>query len=227
MTDADSIWIIIPACNEGQVVGGVVAAVRSRYPHVVVVDDCSRDQTGVIALEAGAVLLRHPVNLGQGAALETGIRYALSRGAELIVTFDADGQHRVEDIAALLNRQRETGADVVLGSRFLGSAPGIPPLRRFILQLTVRLLRLTGGPPVSDVHNGLRLLTRRAAEQIRIRQNRMAHASEIIEQIHTLGLSLAEAPVTIVYTDYSLAKGQRLSNVVNIVSELFLARMRK
>jgi hypothetical protein len=100
-------------------------------------------------------------------------------------------------------------------------------LRRLALRLTVRLLRLTGGPPVTDVHNGLRLLTRRAAEQIRIRQNRMAHASEIIEQIHALGLSLAEAPVTIVYTDYSLAKGQRLSNVVNIFSELFLARMRK
>ena len=227
MTDADSIWIIIPACNEGPVIGEVVAAVRASYRRVVVVDDCSRDGTGAAALSAGAVVLRHPVNLGQGAALETGIRYALSRGADRLVTFDADGQHRAGDIAVLLKRQRETGADVVLGSRFLGAAPGIPPLRRLILQLTVRLLRLTGGLRVSDVHNGLRLLTRRAAEQIRIRQNRMAHASEIIEQVHSLGLSMAEAPVTILYTDYSLAKGQRLSNVVNIISELFLARLRK
>jgi hypothetical protein len=116
---------------------------------------------------------------------------------------------------------------VVLGSRFLGAAPGIPPLRRLLLKLAVRLLRLTSGIQVSDVHNGLRLLNKRAAEQIRIRQNRMAHASEIIEQIHALGLSMCEAPVTIVYTDYSLAKGQRLSNIVNVVSALFLARLRK
>jgi glycosyltransferase involved in cell wall biosynthesis len=227
MTDADWLWIVIPAFNEGPAIGDVVAAVCASYPHVVVVDDGSMDQTGVAAHRSRATVLRHPINLGQGAALETGIRYALSQGAERIVTFDADGQHRVEDIAVLLNRQRQAGTDVVLGSRFLGAAPGIPPLRRLLLKLAVRLLRLTSGIQVSDVHNGLRLLNKRAAEQIRIRQNRMAHASEIIEQIHALGLSMCEAPVTIVYTDYSLAKGQRLSNIVNVVSALFLARLRK
>jgi glycosyltransferase involved in cell wall biosynthesis len=227
MTDTDLLWIVIPAFNEGPAIGDVVAAVRASYPHVVVVDDGSTDQTGVAAHRSCATVLRHPINLGQGAALETGIRYALSQGAERIVTFDADGQHRVDDIAVLLNRQRQAGTDVVLGSRFLGAAPGIPHLRRLLLKVAVCLLRLTSGIQVSDVHNGLRLLTKRAAEQIRIRQNRMAHASEIIEQIHALGLSMCEAPVTIVYTDYSLAKGQRLSNIVNVVSELFLARLRK
>jgi glycosyltransferase involved in cell wall biosynthesis len=227
MTNADSLWIVISAFNEGPAIGTVVDAVRACYPRVVVVDDGSHDQTGHVAHQYGAVVLRHPINLGQGAALQTGIRYALSQGADQIVTFDGDGQHRVEDIAVLLDRQRTAGTDAVLGSRFLGAAPGIPPLRRLALKLSVRLLRLTSGIQVSDVHNGLRLLNRRAAERLKIRQNRMAHASEIVEQLHELGLSVAEAPVTILYTDYSLAKGQRLSNIANVVSELFLARLRK
>ncbi len=223
----DALWVVIPAFNEAQVIADVVAGVRARYSNVIVVDDCSRDETGTNALRAGAVVLRHPLNLGQGAALETGIRYALSRGAEYIVTFDADGQHRVADIAVLLDRQHETGTDVVVGSRFLGAAHGMPPLRRIVLKLAVAFMRLTSGVPMSDAHNGFRLFTRRAAERIRIRQNRMAHASEIIEQIGSLGLSISEAPVTIVYTEYSLRKGQRLGNAVNIIWEMLLARLHK
>jgi len=227
VTDADPPWIVIPAFNEGPVIGQVVAAVRAQYRHVVVVDDCSSDETGLAALRAGAVVLRHPVNLGQGAALETGIRYVLSQGAEYIVTFDADGQHRVDDIAVLVDRQRETGADVVVGSRFLGTVQGMPPLRRIVLKLAVMYMRLTSGVPMSDAHNGFRLFTRQAAERIRIRQNRMAHASEIVEQIGEMGLSVCEAPVTIIYTEHSLRKGQRLSNAFNIVWDMIIARLRK
>lgn len=227
MGGTDALWIVVPAFNEGSIIGEVVAGVRATYRHVVVVDDRSRDDTGDAAFRAGAVVLRHPINLGQGAALETGMRYALSQGAECIVTFDADGQHRVEDIAALVSRQQETGADVVIGSRFLGAAQDIPRLRRLVLKLAVLFTQLTSGVRMSDAHNGFRLLTRRAAELIRIRQNRMAHASEIIEQIRAMGLSVAEAPVTILYTEYSLRKGQRLSNAVNVVWELLLARLNK
>src|SRR5712692_1283282 len=110
------LWVVIPAFNEGPVIGEVVMAVRVLCDSVVVVDDCSDDDTGAKALEAGATVLRHPINLGQGAALQTGIRYSLSRGAGYIVTFDADGQHRPEDITVLLDTQVKTGADVVLGS---------------------------------------------------------------------------------------------------------------
>ena len=172
-------------------------------------------------------MLRHPINLGQGAALQTGIRYALSRGAGYIVTFDADGQHRPEDIRVLLDMQVKTGADVVLGSRFLGHAENIPRLRRMLLQLAVIYTHITSGVKLTDAHNGLRLLTRRAAERLRIRQDRMAHASEIIDQIGALGLTVVEAPVTIVYTEYSLRKGQKLGNALNILTELFVARLNK
>jgi polyprenyl-phospho-N-acetylgalactosaminyl synthase len=220
-------WVVIAAFNESEVVGGVIAAVCACYPRVVVVDDGSADATGDAALAAGALVLRHSVNLGQGAALETGIRFALAAGAERIVTFDADGQHRVDDIDALLARQRETGADVVIGSRFLGGAEGLPRGRRLLLKLAAAFTRRTSGVAVTDPHNGLRVFTRRAAEQIRIRQNRMAHASEIIDRVGELELSLAEAPVTIIYTEYSLQKGQRLGNALNILAGLFLARLNK
>ena len=221
------LWVVIPAFNEGEVIAEVIRGVRARHAHVALVDDCSSDTTGEAAAAAGAVVLRHPINLGQGAALQTGIRYALGQGADFIVTFDADGQHRVEDIGVLLRRQQETGADIVVGSRFLGVAQDIPPLRRLVLKLAVIFTRLTSGVNLTDAHNGLRLLTRHAAQRLRIRQNRMAHASEIVEQVGALGLSIAEAPVTIVYTAYSLRKGQKLSNAINILAELFMARLHR
>jgi glycosyltransferase involved in cell wall biosynthesis len=218
---------VIPAFNEGPVITEVVTAVRAVYPNVVVVDDCSRDDTGRAARSAGGVVLRHPINLGQGAALQTGIRYALSEGADPIVTFDADGQHRVEDIGRLLDTQARTNADVVIGSRFLGRAENIPAMRRTVLRLAIVFTTVTSGVKLTDAHNGLRVLTRRAAERIRITQNRMAHASEIIEQIRKRGLTVAEAPVSIIYTEYSLRKGQRLGNAFNVLSELFVGWLSK
>lgn len=224
---AQHLWVVIPAYNEGEVLRGVVEGVTEYYGNVIVVDDCSGDDTSAVACAGGAVVLRHPINLGQGAALETGIRYALTRGAKTIVTFDADGQHQVADIAVLVNRQFETGADVVIGSRFLGQAMGIPWFRRFILKLAVIFTRITSGVSLTDAHNGFRLFTRSAAEKVRIGQNRMAHASEIVDKIGSLGLRVVEAPVTILYTEYSLRKGQKLSNAVNILTELFIARLNK
>lgn len=224
---ANSLWIVIPAYNEGEVIAGVISHIKQFYQNIIVVDDCSTDNTGAIANTAGAIVLRHPINLGQGASLETGIRFALLQNAETIITFDADGQHRVEDISVLSHRQGETNADIVIGSRFLGNATGLPWLRRIVLRLAVLFTRITSGINLTDAHNGLRLLTRRAAEKIHIEQNRMAHASEIIEKIGSCGLSVAEAPVTIIYTEYSLRKGQKLSNAINILTELFIARINK
>ncbi len=222
-----TLWVVIPAFNEATVIGDVISGLRARYPNVVVVDDRSEDDTSNVAVAAGAVVIRHPINLGQGAALQTGIRYALQRGADCIVTFDADGQHQVEDIGVLLDTHTRTNADVVIGSRFLGSVKNLPTARRAILKAAVLFMRITSGVKLTDAHNGLRLLTRSAAQRLRITQNRMAHASEIVQQIHDLRLAVAEAPVTIVYTEYSLRKGQKLGNAFNILTELFVARLNK
>jgi glycosyltransferase involved in cell wall biosynthesis len=222
--DQAATWVVIPAYNEKQVVGDVVARVLGRYSHAVVVDDASSDETAVIAAREGAVVLQHPVNLGQGAALQTGITFALTKGAEYIDTFDSDGQHQVDDIDRLISALRKSGADVALGSRFHGQAIGVPWSRRVLLKAATSFTRLTTGLKVSDTHNGFRVLNRRAAATLHIRQNRMAHASEILSQISRNGLRYIEVPVTIKYTEYSLLKGQRMGDAANILADLFMGR---
>jgi glycosyltransferase involved in cell wall biosynthesis len=220
-----ALWLVIPGFNEDRMIAQTLTSVRAWLPNVVVVDDGSSDRTADVAASAGAHVLRHVVNLGQGAALATGIRYALLRGAEFIVTYDADGQHRPEDIDTLLDMQRKSGADVVLGSRFLGRSENMPFNRRCLLKAAAAYTRAMTGLKLTDAHNGLRLFTRAAAEQMRIRQNRMAHASEMIEWLGSSGLRITECPVTIVYTDYSLAKGQSFFSSFNILWDLWLSRL--
>lgn len=223
----DDIWIVIPAYNEGRVIADVVKNVSKSYPNIAVVDDCSTDDTFAHAQSAGATVLHHSINLGQGAALQTGISFALARGAKFIVTFDADGQHQVDDINTLLKRREEQNADSVLGSRFLGETERMPAIRRFILKAAVIFMRLTSGLQLTDAHNGLRLFTRETAMQIRIRQNRMAHASEIINQLASMKVKVVEAPTKVVYTDYSMAKGQSSMNSFRILAELLVGRLSK
>jgi glycosyltransferase involved in cell wall biosynthesis len=170
-------------------------------------------------------VLRHAVNLGQGAALQTGIDFALSRGAKYLVTFDADGQHDVADIPRLLEPLQQDGIDVALGSRFLGSAVGMPPARWLILKMAVVFTRIFSRIRVTDTHNGLRALNRRAAQRIRITQNGMAHASQILDEIGPQGLSYREVPVTIHYSQEALQKGQSSWNCVRIVGKLVLGRI--
>lgn len=220
-------WVVIAAYNEGQVIGDVVAGLKAEWPNVVVVDDGSADATAHEAEAAGAFVIQHPVNLGQGAALATGLQYCVEIGAEYIVNFDADGQHHVEDIQVLVDKASQPDVDIVIGSRFLGETRAMPRRRKLLLKAAVLFTRITTGLKVTDAHNGLRCFTLEAAKKIKITQNRMAHASEILEEIARHKLCVAEVPVTITYTEYSLAKGQRLSNSINILLELFLGRLHK
>jgi glycosyltransferase involved in cell wall biosynthesis len=220
-----SVAAVIAAYNEGPALGEVLDGLRGgAVDFVVVVDDGSRDDTHAVALAHGAHALRHRINLGQGAALATGIRHALAEGARAVVTFDADGQHDPADIPALL-AALEQGNDVALGSRFMGTTEGLPARRRLVLQAAVLFTKATTGLALTDAHNGLRALSRRAAETVRIRQNRMAHASEILEEIARHRLRFAEVPVRVRYTAYSLAKGQRLSGGFEILLDLLKQRL--
>lgn len=221
------VWIVIAAYNEESVLESVLGELREWFPDVVVVDDGSEDGTSTAARAAGAVVIEHPVNLGQGAALQTGITAALRFDAEYIVTFDADGQHRPKDVMALLEALVRTGADIALGDRFAGSTPGMPRSRRVLLRIARRFTSLTTGVSVSDPHNGLRAFRASAARRIRIRQNRMAHASEIIAAIDRQDLSVVEVPVEIRYTDYSKGKGQGGLDAVNILLDLVTGRLNR
>jgi glycosyltransferase involved in cell wall biosynthesis len=226
MTDAPrnaDTWLIVPLYNEAEVVREVVSQARETFPNIVCVDDGSTDNSVEEARAGGAVVVCHPINLGQGAALQTGLDFALAQpGATFFVTFDSDGQHRTEDAERMVARLRTEPLDIVVGSRFLDGRTKLTFMKRLVLQAAVRFERLSTGVKLTDAHNGLRALNRAAATAIRIKQNRMAHASELVAQIGEHHLRYAEEPVYIIYTDYSRAKGQSLWNSVNILSELFV-----
>lgn len=212
--------MIVPVFNEAQVVEDILTEARLSFPNVVAVDDGSRDESARAIRAAGAHLVRHSVNLGQGAALQTGIEYARAQPqAAYFVTFDADGQHQVSDVRTMVARLRDQPVDLVVGTRFQGAAGRIPIFKRIILKtmalLSVRNRRLK----LTDVHNGLRAFNRTVAEQIAITRGGMSHASEILEMADRQHWRVGEEPVTILYTDYSRNKGQSMINGVNILFE--------
>ena len=213
-------WVVIAAYNQVGEIARVVVEVRQCGYMVLLIDDGSTDATAATAEKAGAVVIRHPVNLGQGAALQTGIEYALRECADVIVTFDVDGQHRVADIDVLIDAMAKHKVDFVFGSRVLGGAINIPSTRRLLLKAATWFTRITSGLSVTDTHNGLRAMTQRGAGAIRLRQNRMAHASEFLNQVSASKLKYIEVPVTIEYSAYSLAKGQKLGNSLSILVDL-------
>ena len=220
----NGVWAVVPAFNEARVIASTIRSVAPEVERIVVVDDGSTDGTADIARAAGVTVLRHAINLGQGAALQTGIEFALAGDARYICTFDADGQHAPETIAIMLDALRSGTAEIALGSRFLGLQSKIPPFRRLLLKAAVLLTRLQTGLNLTDTHNGLRLLTRGAAEKVRITQNRMAHASELLDIIARMKVRYVEVPTTVTYTSYSLAKGQSVLNGVKILLDLLYQR---
>jgi polyprenyl-phospho-N-acetylgalactosaminyl synthase len=214
-------WVVIPLFNEGQVIAEVVSHVRTVFPNVVCVDDGSTDNSASEAKRAGAVVIQHPINLGQGAALQTGFVFAL-RDSEMteVVTFDADGQHSLEDAQGMVELLSSQQLDVVIGSRFLDSRTQLGLAKRVVLKMAALFTRVTTGMSLTDAHNGLRVINRETLKRFSLRQNRMAHASEIIDIFSELKLKWDEYPTHIVYSEYSKAKGQSLLNSVNILVEL-------
>lgn len=208
--------------NEATVVGTVIEGLREVFPHVVCIDDGSTDGSQKIARDAGAVVVQHPINLGQGAALQTGLEFALQDPElDCIVTFDADGQHRVEDAQAMTQRIISGEAEVVLGSRFLDDRTKLSAAKRLVLRTAAIQSRLSTGMALTDAHNGLRAFSPKVAKGIHLQQNRMAHASELVHQLAEMKPHWVEQPVEIIYTEYSKSKGQSLLNSVNILAELF------
>ena len=225
MESGGGVYVVVPAYNEASAVFDVVRELRTQYPNVVVVDDGSHDATTTEARRAGATVLRHVLNRGQGAALQTGIEFCVRHDADVIVTFDADGQHRVEDIARLVSALDKDNADIAIGSRFLELRSNVPALRRLMLRVATRFMRMTSGVALSDAHNGLRAIRGTAAARIHLTIDGMAHASEIVDQIYRLHLRVTEVPVVIHYSEYSLRKGQSSLAAFRIAFDYLMKRL--
>ncbi len=208
-------WVVIAAFNEAGAIRTVVEELVAAGWPVVVVDDGSRDTTVAAATIPGAIVLRHVINRGQGAALQTGIDFALARGAAHIATFDADGQHDAADLPRLVDALAD--ADIALGSRFLGKAEGASAGRLRMLRVATRVSNRLSGLRLTDAHCGLRAFRASAAPALRISADRMAHASQLLHKIATSGLRVVEVPVTVRYTDYSMRKGQTWIQSVRIL----------
>jgi glycosyltransferase involved in cell wall biosynthesis len=216
-------WILVPAYNEARVIGRVIGELKLHFSNVLVIDDCSSDNTRFESILKGALVVRHPINLGQGAALQTGMEYALSNGAQAIITFDSDGQHRVEDAILIANIIDRDGKEAICGSRFLGiEADNMPLSKKITLKMATIFTKIITGMSVTDAHNGLRGFSREAALSIYITQNRMAHATEIISLIKKNNINYKEVPVKIIYSTYSMEKGQRITNSLNIILDLLV-----
>lgn len=219
--------VIIPVYNEATVICAVVSNVLRQFDYVICVNDGSKDNSADEIAKTKAFVVNHPINMGQGAALQTGIEFARQLPVDFFVTFDADGQHRLVDAQAMIQELESGQSDIILGSRFLGSTVGIKKSKERILKLAIKFSNLTSGIKLTDTHNGLRAFNRNVAETMQITMPDMTHASEILEIISKQKYRYKEIPVTIEYTDYSRAKGQSLINAINISFDTILRKLSK
>jgi glycosyltransferase involved in cell wall biosynthesis len=226
-TTNQSIAILVPAFKEGEVIAETLSPLVAANYTVIVIDDGSQDNTGRILEGLPVVRIRHPINLGQGASLQTGMDFALTLNVEVIVHFDADGQHDYRQIPDLVQPILRGEADVVLGSRFLRDSDRlqVPRIKRWVLRMGAVVSGLLTGVWLTDSHNGFRALSRKAITSIRLRERSYAHATEILLQIRRAGLRWIEVPTTIHYSSYSRSKGQPIANSINILIDLLIRRI--
>jgi glycosyltransferase involved in cell wall biosynthesis len=215
--------VVVPLFNEETVITGVVTDLQKHFSRIVCVDDGSSDGSAEAARKAGATVIAHPMNLGQGAALQTGITWAKRKGdLDYLITFDGDGQHKVDDVVDMLSYARRRDLAIVFGSRFLDKRTKPDLAKRIVLKVAVLITRVVTGLQLTDAHNGLRVIRADALEHVNLIQDRMSHATEIVHQLAKSGLVWKEYPVEVLYTEYSKRKGQSLLNSINILFDLIV-----
>jgi len=215
---------VIPAFNEEKNIVNVINGVKNFVDYIIVVNDKSKDKTAKLAKAAGAIVLNHPINRGQGAALQTGNDYALNLQADIIVHFDGDNQFIAKEIKDIVKPIIDNKADIVFGSRFLGKKANFPFLKKyFIYPLAQIFTRFILGIKLSDPQNGFRAMNKYAAEKIKIVNREMAHNSEIQSKAFSQKLRITEVPITVVYHHF----GQKLSGGLKIIKDLLIYKLSK
>lgn len=214
-------YIVIPAYNEASRLPGVLKRVSHLgYEHIVVVDDGSSDDTSAVAAEHHVNVVRHPINMGVGAATQTGINYALSKGAKYIVTLDGDHQHLPEDIEHLLEAIKTSKSDLVIGSRFLKHDNNIPVSRVFYNKIANIITLIIAGVKVTDSQSGMKALSRQYALENELNCNGFEFCVEMIRNARRANHQVTEIPISVKYTHDTMQKGQSLFNGIKMIGRL-------
>ena len=200
------IIIGIPAFNEEKNIGAIVAKLKEKYDHVIVCDDGSCDMTETIASSLGAIVVRHPKNLGYGAAIKTIFNESKKIDGDVLVTFDADGQHQISEIDSVLAPLIENKADIVIGSRFLGSTKNLPKYRKIGIKTITGLTNTMTGTNLSDAQSGFRAYSKNVLNEIFLTDSGMGISTEILIKSSNKNLKISEVPITISYENNSHSK---------------------
>lgn len=224
------VLIGVPAFNEEKMIGKVLKSLPKRIKGVkrvdiLVVDDGSSDQTGKVARRLGVVVLTHLLNRGLGGSLKTIFAYAKKKNYDILVTFDADGQHKSDDLPRVLTPVLKKKKDVVIGTRW-SNKRNAPLLRLLVNKFANIATFLLCGVMTSDSQSGLRVFSKKAIDKIKLQTDGMEVSSEIFKEIKRNRLRFGEIPIEPLYTDYSIRKGQRLSNAPDVFIRLFLRLLR-
>ncbi|MBI5680821.1 MAG: glycosyltransferase family 2 protein [Methanobacterium sp.] len=224
-----NIYVVIPAYNENKTIKRVIENLKDKRLNIIIVDDGSTDKTYKIAKNAingtyNSYIYRHIINRGLGAALKTGIDVALSKNADIIVTFDADDQHDVEDIFHVSKPIIDGAADIVIGKRNFEEMPLSKKLGNQVMNIITRIFY---GIHVNDSQSGLRAFNRKAAEVLDIHSRGYGVSSEIIGEIKKYNLKLEEINIKTIYTDYSMSKGTNLKVGLKILFKLIINAIKK
>ena len=221
-----NIYLIVPFYNEGNILIKVIKELQKYFTNIICIDDGS-DKKFKIKKKLGIHLIQHPINLGQGAALQTGITFALEKKAKIIVTYDADGQHSCKDVLGMIKLLKKNKLDIVQGSRFLKKNSKIPFVRKLILKIAIIISNFFDNTEFTDTHNGLRVFNEKFERKIKIKNSRMSHPHDINKLISKHKFKTMEYPTKIKYTKYSLSKGQKNINSINILFDILVSQIIK
>ncbi|GAB4311977.1 MAG: glycosyltransferase family 2 protein [Methanobacteriaceae archaeon] len=228
MNSSKKIYVVVPAYNEEKTIYDVLNNLIKRNYNIIVVDDGSNDRTFEIVSNIPSnnklYLYKHAINLGLGAALRTGFEAALKKGADIVVTFDADEQHNPDDIKEICKPILNGSAEAVIGCRNFKHMPLPQRVGNLIMNALTQIFYRAN---VKDSQSGLRAFSRKAAEIININLRGYGVSSEIIREIKINNIKMEEVPIETIYTDYSLSKGTNTKEGLKILTKMLLDIFKK
>ncbi len=227
----DKIFVVIPAFNEEDKIVAVIRQVQKYFKNIVVIDDNSSDNTLDLSRATGALVLHHIINRGQGAALETGTKYALGKGADIIVHFDADGQFLPIEIAKIIEPILSGEFDIVTGTRFMDKESNMPIFKKYFIMPVARfIMRTLYKSELTDPQNGFRAFNRKVAKELNIENDGSAHCTEIIVKTLKNKWRYKEVSITVRYDNFgaSIFSGKgRGAGGLKILKSLFYQKLIK